>query len=123
MKQSFDELLDAMRKNLKYCGWAKEQTFDSYVKQVFDEADELKEAVEKGDYEHIKEELGDLLWDVLVLALIAEKQGIFLAKDVIKSRVEKTRRRKPEIFEGKHISKEEALKNWDKAKKEEKNGK
>jgi len=121
MRESFDEMLDAMRKNLKHCGWTKERTVEGYVDEIISEANELKEAIEKKDYENLKEEIGDLLWDTFTLALIAERDGLFNAKDSVKSIVEKIKRRKPQIFTGENLTREEALERWKKAKEEEKN--
>lgn len=123
MKESFDEMLDALRKNIKHCGWVKGHTVESYTKEIVNEANEIKEAIDKKDFENLKEEIGDLLWDVLTLAMIAERDNLFNAKDALKSVTEKMKRRKPYIFEGKKVSSEEAKEIFKKAKEEEKNEK
>jgi len=123
MKESFDEMLDAMRKNIKNCDWMKDHDVESYSKEIISEANEIKQAIEKKDYENLKEEIGDLLWDAFTLAMIAERDGLFDAKDSMKSIIEKMKRRKPQLFDGRKVTKEKAMEIWKKAKEEEKNGK
>ena len=120
MKESFDEMLDAMRKNIKHCKWVKEHNVESYAKEIIDEANELKEAIDKKDFENLKEEIGDLLWDLFTLALIAERDNLFNAKEPIRLIIEKMKRRKPYIFTGEDVAIEKAKEIWKKAKENEK---
>lgn len=120
MIKQFKELLEAVKNNLIYCPWVKEQNIETYKEEIVSEAEEIKKAVNKKDYQNLKEELGDLLWDTLNMIFVAERDGYLKAKDVINSIIEKMKARKPHIFEGKHVTKEEASRIWDKAKYGEK---
>jgi uncharacterized protein YabN with tetrapyrrole methylase and pyrophosphatase domain len=112
-----------MLKNKEHCPWVRELTLDSQKSELESEVKEVVEAIEKKDYENLKEELGDVLWDALLLAVLAERQGLFKVKEVLAGLNEKIRRRKPWLDEGKEVSLEEAKAHWSKAKEEEKKGK
>ncbi|MDP2749739.1 MAG: MazG nucleotide pyrophosphohydrolase domain-containing protein [Nanoarchaeota archaeon] len=120
MDKEINALLDAVDKNFKNCNWIKEQSPDSYLAELEDEVRELREAIKNKDTENIKEELGDVLWDVISLIKIIERDEKIAAKEIPKAVVDKFKRRKPYIFEGKSVSIEEASKIWQKAKEEEK---
>ena len=77
-------------------------------------------AVEKNDRENLKEELGDLFWDTLMVMLIAEKEGLFKPNEPLLSLIEKMRRRKPYLFTGQKVTLEEAERMWTEAKAKEK---
>ena len=120
VSEQFSELIAALEKCKKFCPWLKEQTIESYAPQIAAEADEVLEAVKKKDYENLKEELGDVLWDVLMIAHLAQDEGLFEVDDVLRSVVEKMKRRKPYVFEGKHVTIEEAWRVWKEVKAKEK---
>ena len=120
MENSFKELIDALKKCKDNCPWTKKQTVESYAHQVADEAQEMMEALEKKDYVNLKEELGDILWDVLMVAHLAEDEGLFKVKGVMDGIVDKIKRRKPYIFEGKNVTIEEARRIWKEVKAKEK---
>ncbi|MEK6868234.1 MAG: MazG nucleotide pyrophosphohydrolase domain-containing protein [Nanoarchaeota archaeon] len=86
------------------------------------EARELIEAMKTKDYEHIKEELGDVLMDWAHACKLAEEQGLFTIKDVLDAVNEKIKRRKPYVLdaEKKEMTKEEAVRIWKEVKKKEK---
>ena len=77
-----------------------------------------------GNYENLKEELGDLLLQIVMHAQIAEEEGIFTLDDVISGITEKMVRRHPHVFGNKKVSgSEEVLVNWEEIKRKEKEGK
>jgi uncharacterized protein YabN with tetrapyrrole methylase and pyrophosphatase domain len=122
MRSEFEEFIDLIEKNLKRCPWAKDQDIESHKGELLSEAKEVIEAIEKKDYQNLKEELGDLIWDTVMMAYLAEKEGHFKSGEIMKSIKEKIKRRKPYILkEGNNISIEEANKIWNKAKEKEKN--
>lgn len=115
-KEHLEKLLEAVKNNMIYCPWVKEQDIETYKEEIMSEAKEISKAISEKDYENLKEELGDLLWDTLAMILIAERDGYFKAKDVINSIIKKMKARKPHIFEEKHVTKEEAARVWKKGK-------
>jgi len=85
------------------CPWDKEQSFESISDCTIEEAYEVVEAIENKDYESLKDELGDLLFQVSFHSLIAEEKGLFTLDDVIDSVSEKLIRRHPHVFSDKKI--------------------
>lgn len=120
MESDFAEFVKLARKTLAECPWASLQTVEDYSKQVASEAKEVMAAVEKKDYENLKEELGDLFWDTLMVMLIAEKEGLFRHNEPLLELIEKMRRRKPFLFTGQKVTLEEAERMWSEAKAREK---
>jgi len=121
MKDEFEEFIDLIEKNLKRCPWAKEQNIKSHKKELLSEAKEVAQAIENKDFENLKEELGDLIWDTVMMAYIAEKEGYFKPGDIIRSIKEKIKRRKPYILKENNLSIKEANEIWHRAKEKEKN--
>ncbi|PIW41238.1 MAG: nucleotide pyrophosphohydrolase [Candidatus Aenigmarchaeota archaeon CG_4_10_14_0_8_um_filter_37_24] len=104
------------------CPWVKKQTFQKHLEEVKDELRELEDAFKNGDNENLKEELGDVLWDVLTLIRISEDEYAFKTKDIADGICEKIIRRKPYIFGNeKAETVEEAVAIWKRIKEEEKN--
>jgi uncharacterized protein YabN with tetrapyrrole methylase and pyrophosphatase domain len=120
LKQSLEELVELMLKNKEKCPWVKGLTLDSQKLELQSEVKEVLEAIDKKDYPNLKEELGDVLWDTLLLASLAEKEGLFTVKEVLNEVTAKIKRRKPWLLEGKEVSLEEAQACWFKAKEKEK---
>ncbi len=115
------------------CPWDREQTPDSLKRYVLEEACEVIDAIESRDATHLREELGDLLLQVVFQAEIARRQGDFGPDDVVAGIVEKLVRRHPHVFgvenpdgsRGPRPSVEDAaevLKNWERQKSVEKAG-
>jgi tetrapyrrole methylase family protein/MazG family protein len=103
------------------CPWDKEQTHQTLTRFAIEEAHELAEAVDSGDPKAIKEELGDVLLQVVLNSEIARQEGLFDVHDVIQTLSEKMIRRHPHVFgEVKVGSSDEVLKNWTQIKAEEK---
>ena len=110
------------------CPWDKEQTHGSLKSGIIEEAAEVIcgiNVLEKtGNPENLKEELGDLLLQVVMQSQIAEEEGLFTADDVIRSISGKMIRRHPHVFGyTKADTAEEVLVNWEKIKAREKEGK
>ena len=106
------------------CLWDKKQTLQSMVANLIEEAQEVKEAVEKEDYQNLGEELGDLLMDILLEIQIAYEAGLFDYCQVLRGAKEKFIRRHPHVFGKVQVnSPEEALKVWKKMKKIENDNK
>ncbi|SDR80325.1 nucleoside triphosphate pyrophosphohydrolase [Agrococcus carbonis] len=108
------------------CPWDAEQTHASLVPYVIEEAHELAEAIEArdagdGDDEHLREELGDVLLQVVFHADIARAEGRFDLDDVARSLTEKLRRRHPHVFADVAVDGvADVVANWDAIKQAEK---
>ena len=110
------------------CPWDREQTHASLKKPCIEEAAEVICGInildQTGDPENLKEELGDLLMQVVMHARIAEEEGYFTMDDVIQGIIDKMIRRHPHVFGEATVSGSgEVLTKWDEIKKEEKAGK
>jgi len=124
MKKLFDDLVEtfAILRGPNGCPWDKKQTHASLIKNMREEAEELVSAIEKNDVENMKEELGDVLLQVLLHAQIAKEEGFFTIDDVMQGLYDKLHRRHPHVF-GAHTkaaSPEEALAVWKEMKQKEK---
>jgi tetrapyrrole methylase family protein/MazG family protein len=103
------------------CPWDREQTIASLKEDVLSEADELREAIDKGDYDNIKEELGDLIWGLVLMAQVAKEEGRFDLEDIFEEVNDKLVRRHPHVFGDKKAANgEEAHKMFQEAKANEK---
>jgi ATP diphosphatase len=80
------------------CPWDLEQTFGTIAPYTIEEAYEVADAIERGDLGHLKEELGDLLLQVVYHSRIAEEQGAFAFHDVVDAVTGKMIRRHPHVF-------------------------
>ena len=103
------------------CPWDREQTHATLRPNMLEEAYEAVDAINDGDMKHLKEELGDVLLQVILHSQIAKEEGAFDIEDVAKGLHDKIIHRHPHVFgDVKVNSPEEALLSWDKIKKEEK---
>ena len=80
------------------CPWDVEQTFQTIAPYTLEEAYEVADAIERGDWDELKSELGDLLFQVVFHARMAEEQGLFAFDDVAKAIADKLERRHPHVF-------------------------
>src|SRR5271157_1773544 len=80
------------------CPWDREQSFDSIRKYTLEEAYEVFDAIERRDFAHLTEELGDLLLQVLFYAEMAANEGRFTVADVLDHLNRKLIRRHPHVF-------------------------
>lgn len=106
------------------CPWDREQTHASLRKNLIEETYEVLETIDDDDPDAMREELGDLLLQVMLHSQIEEETGVFTVFDVIQAVNEKLIRRHPHVFgEREAGNAEEALANWQAIKDEEKRGK
>ncbi|MBT7732097.1 MAG: nucleoside triphosphate pyrophosphohydrolase [Rhodospirillaceae bacterium] len=106
------------------CPWDIEQTFDTIAPYTIEEAYEVREAITNRDYDHLKDELGDLLLQVVFHSQIAEESDIFSFKDVVDGICNKMIERHPHVFgDAKINTADEQLSSWEeiKAMEREKN--
>jgi nucleoside triphosphate diphosphatase len=104
----------------KGCPWDREQTRESLKSYLVEETYELLDAIDEGDPEKIREELGDLLFQMLFHCQIAKERGEFDAYDVIAGIESKMIRRHPHVFGGAgSVTKEEVIAQWEEIKREE----
>ncbi|WP_163183876.1 bifunctional methyltransferase/pyrophosphohydrolase YabN [Neobacillus sedimentimangrovi] len=103
------------------CPWDKEQTHESLKKYLIEETYEVIDAITSGDIDHLIEELGDVLLQVLLHAQIGEDDGYFSIEDVIEGLSAKMIRRHPHVFgEVKVEDAKEVVENWQEIKRKEK---
>jgi tetrapyrrole methylase family protein/MazG family protein len=103
------------------CPWDREQDHHTLRRYLIEETYEAIEAIEAGDPDHLCEELGDVLLQVVFHAQLAREDGIFDIDDVTEAIVSKLVRRHPHVFGGLDVAdSEEVLRNWEKIKRSEK---
>jgi tetrapyrrole methylase family protein/MazG family protein len=103
------------------CPWDREQNYDSLTSNIIEEAYEVVEAIKSQDINSFKEELGDLLLQVIFEAQIAAEENDFDLGDVARVLNEKLIRRHPHVFADKEVDNpDQVLKNWDAIKEQEK---
>jgi nucleoside triphosphate diphosphatase len=101
------------------CPWDREQTFASIAPYTIEEAYEVADAIERGDREHLRDELGDLLFQVVFHARMAEERGWFEFAAVTRAIHDKLVRRHPHIFAGAVLAPHELVRVWEQQKAEE----
>lgn len=104
------------------CEWDRAQNFSTMKECLKNESEEVLQAIDKADYDNLKEELGDVLLQVIMNAEIASEMGLFSFSDVVQVLSEKLIRRHPHVFgdEPKPTTPEESLALWRKVKAIEK---
>ena len=102
------------------CPWDQKQTVESFRPYLLEEMHELFEALDLKDQQHIKEELGDVLFQIIFLSNLYEEQGIFTIAEVLETISAKMIRRHPHVFGDTVINSEKELRrNWNKIKAQE----
>lgn len=120
MKEIFN-LLDQV---FERCLWSSTQTTQTLKKYLIEETGEFVEALDSGDKEHMAEELGDVLFNVLFMAKAAEKEGLFTFDQVVQNLMEKILRRNPHVFAGHKVENlDDIAAMWKEVKAAEKKGK
>ncbi len=118
----FLELLEIMAilRSPEGCPWDRKQTHSSLTPCLLEESYEVLEAIEKQDSQSLQEELGDLLLQVVFHAQIAQESEIFSMEQILKTLIEKLRRRHPHVFSTEKIEDAEtAIRRWEKIKAQE----
>ncbi len=124
--KKFDELVEVIEtlRGPNGCAWKRRlnlKTLPPYSKEEFQE---LIEAIEKEDWENLKEELGDVLFHVLMYCQIAKEQGKFNVEEVLEEIIDKMKRRNPHVYGTLKITDpDEIEKMWEEIKKKEKQNK
>ena len=122
--KSFEKLVRLMTRlrSKKGCPWDKAQTHSSIKKHLIEEAYEVCDAIDSKNPEKFKDELGDLLFQVIFHSQMARERGAFDIKDVLDASYKKMFNRHPHVF-GKHKASgpEEAYRRWQEKKNTEKN--
>jgi MazG family protein len=122
-EEAFRELVQIMARlrGPGGCPWDREQTLGDLGRYLREEAEEAGRAIESGDMDAVREELGDLLFNLIHAARIAEEKGAFDIERVIRDARDKIVRRHPHVFgDAKAATKEEVLVHWERVKAEEK---
>lgn len=122
-KKLFESLVDviATLRGENGCPWDREQTHSSLKSTLIEETYETVEAIDSGDSNHLREELGDLLLNIMLQAQIADESENFDIYEVIESLTEKLIRRHPHVFGNVDVENaDEVIKNWESIKSQEK---
>ncbi|EYU13774.1 nucleoside triphosphate pyrophosphohydrolase [Photorhabdus aegyptia] len=102
------------------CPWDKQQTFKTIAPYTLEETYEVIDAIERGDFSDLKEELGDLLFQVVFYAEMGKEQQLFDFDDICDTISDKLERRHPHIFgQQQDISSDVAISGWEKRKAQE----
>lgn len=116
---SFQELVALSKLLHKECPWDAKQTIESFHQYIVGEALEVQKAAQEKDYDELKEELGDVFWNVMFMANIAEQNGLFTLHDVLTTSKEKMIRRHPHVFGDSSKDMDSIHKKWDEIKAKE----
>ncbi len=119
---AFDELVGVMARLRRKdgCPWDREQSHESLKPYIIEETYEVLDAIDRKDDDELREELGDLLLQIVFHAQIAAEQSRFTMDDVAAAIVEKLKRRHPHVFGNVEVEdSREVLRNWEEIKKEE----
>ncbi|SDG64428.1 ATP diphosphatase [Vibrio xiamenensis] len=119
--EQLQQIMRQLRDPETGCPWDIKQTFDSVVPHTIEETYEVVDAIHQRDWQNLKEELGDLLFQVIFYSQLAKEQELFDFQDVVETVNEKLTRRHPHVFGDENFSTEQQLvENWQKQKAAEK---
>lgn len=114
---AFSRLIDIMDELREKCPWDKKQTIDTLRSLTLEESYELADAITKGDWKELKEELGDLLLHIVFYSRIGKEQGQFTIAEMINGICDKLVKRHPHIYGDVHVNNEDDVKrNWEQIK-------
>ena len=106
------------------CPWDRAQTFKTIVPHTLEEAYEVAETIEHGDYDALCDELGDLLFQIVFYAQLAKEDSRFEFADVVNAISDKLERRHPHVFADAHFENEqEQTRHWESLKQQEREAK
>ena len=118
--KNMNKLLDimaALRHPQTGCPWDIKQTFETIVPYTLEEAYEVADSIERGHMEELKDELGDLMFQVVFYAQMAKEQGLFEFDDILQAINDKLVRRHPHVFAGEENRDEKSLNDaWEQSK-------
>jgi MazG family protein len=119
--EAFRRLVEVMAKLRTDCPWDREQTHESLARHLLEETYETLEAIDRGDLEGLREELGDLVIQIVFHSNIAFEEGAFTIADVLDDLRGKLIRRHPHVFGDVEVTGAEEVKsNWERIKRGEK---
>ncbi len=120
LEEAFMELTTLIEILREECPWDKEQTHESLRQCLLEEAYEVVDAVNREDFDNLKEELGDVLMEVVFYSLIAQEENKFDLSQVIRGVTDKMVRRHPHVFSNeKAYSIDNVLGKWENIKRKE----
>jgi MazG family protein len=103
------------------CPWDREQDYETLRSYLIEECYEVADALDRADRADLREELGDLLFQIVFLSRLAKEEGAFVAADVVRGIAEKMIRRHPHVFgDATADTPAEVLRNWEEIKRQEK---
>ena len=114
--QSFDELKEVVREIRNKCPWDKKQSHESLKKYFIEEVYEALEAIDNKDFNELKEELGDVLLQIMLHSEIASEENHFDINDVINTVKDKMIERHPHVFgelKDRTLDSDDVLTNWE----------
>ncbi|MFT5144839.1 MAG: MazG family protein [Thalassolituus oleivorans] len=118
--EAYADFVAIVRQLRRDCPWDREQTHESVRHLLIEEAYETVDAIDKGDWQELQKELGDLLLHVVFHSVMAEEDGRFTMKDVIDSETEKLVVRHPHVFGDTVVDGvSDVLTNWEQIKMKE----
>ena len=106
------KIMEKLRDPKSGCPWDKKQTMESIIPHTIEEAYEVAEQIHNKNYKELKEELGDLLFQVVYLSQIASEKNKFNLNDVIESITSKMILRHPHVFKNKKFKNMKEFKSW-----------
>ncbi len=116
-RRLYGDFVAIVRQLRRDCPWDREQTHASVRHLLIEEAYETVQAIDEGDWEELKKELGDVLLHVVFHSVMAEERGAFTLGEVIRTEAEKLIRRHPHVFGDVQVSgTAEVLTNWEQIK-------
>lgn len=121
-----EKLLNIMQELRQKCPWDQQQTPSSLTRYAIEEAYEVEAAIRVGDLDEIRNELGDLLLQVVFQSQMYSEQGAFNFQDVVEAISEKLIRRHPHVFQAEqyqNLNPEQVSELWKQIKQQEKQGK
>jgi ATP diphosphatase len=123
--ENLESIMQQLRDPHKGCPWDIEQSYQSILPFTIEEVYEVADAIEREDYSDLKNELGDLLFQVVFYARLAEEDGYFDLSDVVDSISNKLVRRHPHVFsfDGLNKTKEQVSLDWENQKQKEREAK
>ncbi len=121
-RYTFSELLQIMERLLSPdgCPWDRRQTLETLKSYLIEETYEVAEAIDQGDPDHHREELGDLLFQVVFQTALRQREGAFTMADVVTGIAQKLVRRHPHVFGDERADTPEQVRDkWQELKREE----